>query len=213
MFYNFRTNCPLTQDEWNERGHEYCKSQLEEYHCMYNNACKLVEFCQKENYNNFQIYLNISGPLFFKKNRNKIHTNSMNYWIIQDIVYCKKRTWIPETEKSMISFTTGQPTTCTTSQPTTCTTSQPSDNGKNVYIILFITASSMMIGLLVYINRNRIASLASVCINIKTPTETEENEKFKPPAEETDFISVPEGTERIALVHKIKNIRTLLQVI
>lgn len=80
-------------------------------------------------------------------------TNSMDYWKIQDILYCKNRTWIPKTEKPMISSTTGQPSTTsvstfdTTGQPCTCTTSQPSDNGKNVYIILFITVSLMVIGL------------------------------------------------------------------
>ena len=167
---------------------------------MYNTSCKLVEFCRKEKYNNFQIYLNISGPLFFKKNRNEMYTNSIDYWKIQDILYCKNRTWIPKTEKPMISPRTGQPSTTsvstfdTTGQPSTCTTSQPSDNGKNVYIILFITVSLMLIGFLSYINRNRIASLASVCINIKTATETDENKKFKPP---TDYTSVPGGSGRI----------------
>lgn len=48
-----------------------------------------------------------------------------------------------------------------------------------------------------YINRNRIGSLASVCINNKTPTETDKNEKFKPPTEETNYISALGGTGRI----------------
>ena len=145
-----RTNCPLTKDGWNERGHEYCKSQPEDYHCMYNTSCKLVEFCRKEKYNNFQIYLSISGLQFFKEKRNEMFTNSMNYWKMQDILYCKNRTWIPKTEKPMISPRTGQPSTTsvsttsvntfdTTGQPST--TSQPSttcDNGANVYLILLI---------------------------------------------------------------------------
>lgn len=77
---------------------------------MYNSSCKIEEFCDEEELNNFQIYLR-EDPTFFKKEQNYMNTKSMDYWKIQDILYCKNRTWIPIIEKPMISSTTGQPST------------------------------------------------------------------------------------------------------
>ena len=68
---------------------------------MYNTSCKLVEFCRKEKYNNFQIYLIDSTQIPFIEDKNEMYTNSMDYWKVQDIHFCKKIEWIPRTEKPM----------------------------------------------------------------------------------------------------------------
>ena len=77
---------------------------------MYNMSCKLEEFCDEEGKHNLQIYLR-ADPTFLKIKQNYMNTKSMDYWKIQDVLYCKNRTWIPITEKPMISSTTGQPST------------------------------------------------------------------------------------------------------
>jgi hypothetical protein len=63
---------------------------------MYNISCKIEEFCDEEERNNFQIYLR-EDPIFFKKEQNYMNTKSMDYWKIQDILYCNNTTWQPST--------------------------------------------------------------------------------------------------------------------
>ena len=151
MLYIFRTNCPLTNDEWKKRAKEVCKSQPENYHCMYNIDCKLEEFCNEKGKNYFQYYLR-ADPTFFKEERRDMTTNSMDYWYIQYFLHCKN---ILITEKPMILSKTDL----------SCTS-------EDVYwklLIVFIIVSVVAIGLLIYILRNRIESLArrgySICIN------------------------------------------------
>ena len=195
MLYIFRTNCPLTKDEWKRRAKEVCKSQPEEYHCMFNTFCKLEEFCDEKEKNYFQYYLR-ADLLFYTKERRDMTTNSMDYWHIQYFLFCKN---IPITE-----YTTGQP--ITTGQPsTTCQPSITCDNQENDYLVPLIIVSVVAIGLLIYILRNRIESLArrgySICINRnennETPTETGKKVKSKKPTEGTDYKPVAGGTGRI----------------
>lgn len=108
--YIFSTDCPLTEAEWKNRSIELCESEPPKYHCMYNSDCQLVEFCAEKKYNNFGIYLINSGQEFLIKNKNEMFSNSKDYWIIQDILYCKKRR-TSTTEKPIVSSTTGQPST------------------------------------------------------------------------------------------------------
>lgn len=214
MLYIFRTNCPLTNDEWNRRAKEVCKSEPKDYHCMYNTSCKLEEFCDEKEKNYFRYYLR-ADSIFSKEERRDMTTNSMDYWYIQYFLYCKN---ILITEKPMISSTTGLPST--TGQPSTtcqpCTTCQPSitcDNQENDYLIPFICVIVVAIVLLCYILRNRILSLAkrgySICFhsneNNETPTETGKKMEYKKPTEETDYNRVPGRTGRIGNGRRKRN--------
>ena len=168
--YIFRTDCPVTEDEWNRRSRELCGSQPNNYTCGYklkkhitDTDCQLVEFCAEEiRLNYFDIYVIDSKGKFFIEDQIRMYTNSMNYSKIQDILYCKNKRRIPIT---------------------TCTC----DNQENDYLIPFICVSLVAIGLLIYILRNRIVSLARrighlICINRsktnETPTDTGEKDKF-----------------------------------
>jgi hypothetical protein len=138
---------------------------------MFNTSCKLEEFCDEKEKNYFQYYLR-ADLLFYTKERRDMTTNSMDYWHIQYFLFCKN---IPITEYTTGQpITTGQPSTtcqpCTTGQPsTTCQPSITCDNQENDYLVPLIIVSVVTIGLLIYILRNRIESLArrgySICIN------------------------------------------------
>ena len=106
-----RTNCP-TETERKSRSTEFCEYQPQNYHCIYNRDCQLVEFCAEAKYNNFEIYLKDSGQTFLTERQNKMYTNSMEYSIIQYNIYCKPK--IPSTTEKSAKCITEQPTCSTT---------------------------------------------------------------------------------------------------
>ena len=185
--YIFRTDCPVTDDEWNKRSRELCGSQPENYTCGYklkklitDTDCQLVEFCaEKIRLIYIGLYVIDSNGKFFIEDQIRIYTNSMDYAKIQNILYCKNK---------RIPITTGQPCTC---QP--CTTGQPSftrGSQGNDYFVPFICVCLLTIVLLlvlIYILRNEIVNLARrikhlICIkrngNNETPTDTGKKEQF-----------------------------------
>ena len=160
--YIFRTDCPVTDDEWNKRSRELCGSQPENYTCGYmlkknitDIDCQLVEFCAKENrLNYFNFYVIDSNEKFFIEDQIRMYTNSSDHHKIQNILYCKNKRRIP--------ITTDQPCTC--------------DNQENDYLIPFICVLLVaavfffyILYLECYVNRSKTN---------ETHTDTGEKDKF-----------------------------------
>lgn len=153
--YIFRTDCPSTKAEWKSRSIEFCESQPQKYHCIYNRDCQLVELCAKAKYVNFELYLITVDPgqEFFIERRNEMYTNSMEYSIIQYNIYCKPKI-TSTTEKPIVSSTTEQ-----------CTGSTKVDNRENT---IYKTPEHCYVGWALFV----LVSLAG-CIHFVWKRETE----------------------------------------
>ncbi|CAC5396859.1 unnamed protein product [Mytilus coruscus] len=82
--------CPRTQKDWDDRAYEICPDNKTLYHCLYERNCSLVEVCRAPQGTNVEtVLLDSSDNIFFNKWKNKIYSNSIDYWMIQ-YFYCHK---------------------------------------------------------------------------------------------------------------------------
>lgn len=64
-----------------------CPNDVHNYHCIFDNNCRLVEFCANKKINYIDMYLILPGNTFKGQRNVIVYSNDINYWLIQ-YPYC-----------------------------------------------------------------------------------------------------------------------------